>query len=154
MKANMPREVYHYTTGQRFIGIIQDGAIKPSMAFVAKGERAAVWFTLSPEWDQTANKTRCNDDCGITDLSCEETAAPDGEFVRLVVDPKCAPYTWLEFVERSRIDKKLARALAGIAREKGVRIEDWRVAFRPIRRAYWLRVDVWRNGEWRPADVP
>lgn len=154
MKTNKPQEIYHYTTGRRFIGIIQDGAIKPSTAFVAKGERAAVWFTLSPEWDQTANKARCDEDCRITGLSCEETAALSGGLIRLVVDRKCAPYTWQEFVKRSRIDKKLALALAGIAREKGVRVEDWRVTFRPVLRANWLRVDVWRNGEWRPADVP
>jgi hypothetical protein len=153
MTASKPPEIYHYTTGRRFLSIVADGAIEPATVFAPLGGPPVVWFTFSPDWEDLANKLRIDDDGSIRRLSREETSALGGGLVRFVVDPECAPYTWRDFVRRSSIGEDTARLLAESAREIGCEVEDWRVAFRPVPRAYWLRVDVWRNGEWRPVEV-
>jgi hypothetical protein len=154
MAANKPQEIYHYTTGRCFLSIVADGVIKPATSFAPLGKPPVVWFTFSPDWEDMANKLCRNDDGRLRCLSREEMAALGGGLVRFVVDPKYAPYTWREFIRRSRIDEDTARALADSASEIGGNVEDWRVAFRPVPRAYWLRVDVWWNGEWCPVEVP
>jgi hypothetical protein len=154
MIANRPQEVYHYTTGQCFRHIVADGVIKPAVVGVPAGDPPVVWLTINPDWDETANKAWRSEDGSIRSLSREETGEFGGGLVRFVVEPKCAPCTWREYVKRNRIEKKVALAHADSARQSGVRPEDWRVAFQPIPRAYWLRVDVWHDGEWRPVEVP
>ena len=46
MTANKPQEIYHYTTGRCFLGIVADGVIKPATAFAPLGEPPVVWFTF------------------------------------------------------------------------------------------------------------
>lgn len=146
----MIRELYHYTTGQCFAGIVADGAIKPATAFIADSERPAVWLTLCGEWDKTANKAYREDDGSIRPLSLEETAEMGGGLVRIVLDAQQFQFrlTWPDYVKKSGIDKRIATTLADVAIEKGSKLEDWRVCFQPIPRLYWLRVDVWQGGQW------
>src|SRR5262245_46404644 len=109
--ADKPQEIYHYTTGQCFYRIVEDGVIKLATAGVPKGERPAVWFAINPDWDATVNQICLNPDGSLIKLNREETAKLGGGLVRFVVEPKCAPYTFREFVKRSRIEKKMAQAM-------------------------------------------
>jgi len=44
--------------------------------------------------------------------------------------------------------------MAQTAHKVGVKVEDWRVTFQPVPRAYWLRVDIWQDGVWCPVEIP
>jgi hypothetical protein len=48
--------IYHYTTGDRFLRIINDRAILPATAHVTPPEIPAVWLSSSPIWEPSASK--------------------------------------------------------------------------------------------------
>jgi hypothetical protein len=147
------QEIYHYTTGQCFIKIVQEGCIKPATTGVPDGEKPGVWFTFSSDWEPTANKGLHNADGTISHLSREETEQHGGGLFRFVVHPNIAHHTWEKFLKKSRIDEAIAKSLKNIAEENGSNVKDWRIRFSAVPREYWLRVDVWHEGQWTPVPV-
>src|SRR5262245_30228238 len=89
MKSGKPSEIYHYTIGHRLVAIVNEGIIKPATAYVPEGERPAVWFTINPNWDETATKLYQEDDGSLRICTREEMAEHGGGLVRIVVEPKC-----------------------------------------------------------------
>ena len=64
--------LWHYTTGQGFIGVIDAGVIRPATARVAADERPIVWFSSNQEWEPTSTKIYVAHDGQARRLSKEE----------------------------------------------------------------------------------
>jgi hypothetical protein len=52
--SNQP--IYHYTILSRFLGIWRDGKINPTTKGIRRREIPAVWLSVAPAWEYTANK--------------------------------------------------------------------------------------------------
>ena len=52
----MPIPVYHYTTGDRLLGILATGEIRPATAHVVPPEIPAVWLSTACDWEHSATK--------------------------------------------------------------------------------------------------
>lgn len=143
------REVllWHYTVGRYFESILADGYIKPTTAYITPGERPAVWFSLNQDWEQTANKLWLNNDGTVRALTRDETRSMGGGLVRFGVSPRTAPFNWRQFVTKSRIDRRVARAVVDVAHKQGSDPAQWRVSFDPVPRKLWLAVDVWDSAD-------
>jgi hypothetical protein len=67
--------ILHYTVGIRMKMILRDALIKPATTNVPEGERPAVWFSMNPVWEETANKaimTKAGIRVGLTKEETEE----------------------------------------------------------------------------------
>jgi hypothetical protein len=105
-----PLGVWHYTVGVHLPSIVSDGEIRVATAFVSDHELPVVWCSTNPHWEQTANKAFQKSDGTVRCLSREETETLGRGLARIQIKPRAAPYTWKDFVARSGISKKLARA--------------------------------------------
>jgi len=134
--------VWHYTVGTWLRVIIADQAIKPATESVYAGEHPVVWLTTIARWEPTANKGFRHDDGRVVSLGKQETTAHGEGLYRIEVVPEAAPYRWDEYKRHSKIDERLAKSLARVAREKGSNYRDWRMSFEPITADKWLRIEI------------
>jgi len=142
--------LWHYTTGVNVLKILGSEEIVPSRGWLPPGVRPAVWFTRSPEWDATADKTRKRGLCEILFTTRGTEAVGRGLF-RIGARPETAPATWTDYRRDSHAPAALLRGLADTARKQGVSPSDWRISWDPVPRHAWLGVEVWREDAWIPA---
>lgn len=134
--------VWHYTVGAWLRVILADQAIKPATESVYAGEHPVVWLTKNPRWEPTANKGFRHDDGRVVSLGKMETAVHGEGLYRIEVVAEAAPYGWDEYKRLSKIDERLAKSLARVAREQGSNYRDWRMSFEPITADKWLRIEI------------
>lgn len=80
--------LYHYTIGIRMKNILAEGVIRPATAHVPKGERAVVWFSANPQWEETANKLWDDGSGNLRRLNKEETRNLGDGLYRIAVSPE------------------------------------------------------------------
>jgi hypothetical protein len=143
---------WHYTTGIGFIGIFEDGYIRPATGGVPRGERPAVWFSTNQYWEYTANKGWSNkiDGTRVT-LTMQQTAERCGGLFRFGVIPKDAPYDWRQMRLLSGMSTKVANALHKAGTAVGASPRQWRGSFEPVRREKWVAMETMKDGVWVPV---
>jgi hypothetical protein len=135
----MRTTLWHYTTFDRFRGILADGAIRPTGALIAPGERAAVWFTSRDSWEPTATKWHATEQRPAT---LREMCEGCGGLVRIGVDVATAPVGWREHARRF-LNVKHARSLEIAGRVAGSDPLAWYVSYTAVPSALWIAVEVW-----------
>jgi hypothetical protein len=172
--------LFHYTTGRNLAAILRAGVIRPSENRERKlGEKAAVWFTYSPDWDHGASmdtdaiegideiratadgialaQGRAASDAYLHAVALELCDSHTGGFVgRIGVTPDVAPYTWDDYVRIARWPAAAVRELE--ARDRQISNPDeWRVSFVPVPCSKWISVETrsrtrWGAG-WQPLAI-
>jgi hypothetical protein len=138
--------IYHYTTQTAFKLIEKDEYLRPSTEVPMPGERLALWFTTSAEWDNTANKAIIFEGRRV---GTRETTHIFGEgLVRIACPDSVAPLDWKAYKSQSGIAPKLAKALFDVAIREGVRPSCWRTTFDCVYRDSWLEVHFWDGKKW------
>ena len=143
--------VYHYTTQQRLPIIKAAGYLRPSVAYPTPGEKMALWFTISNEWDNTANKgmpaLHEGKIVSVT-LNPRMTHHLTGGLVRVECADSVAPYDWDWYKLHSGVHRKMARHLYQTAILQGVKPRDWRVTFERVPCEAWTAVHFWDGDQW------
>jgi hypothetical protein len=145
---------WHYTTGQCFLQIVEDGIIKPAITGVPTHEKPIVWFSTNPHWENTASKAMRKPDGSIVTLNMEETAEHCGGLVRFGVAPETAPHDWNALRDISGMSPKMASALYQAAIRQGARPGEWWGCFEPVPRSRWVAVHVYQDGRWVGVPLP
>jgi hypothetical protein len=141
--------IFHYTVGIRLLKILEDQKIKCATAFIGKKEKPVVWFSTNQEWEKTANKM-WNDKKGrLISLSKEETEELGNGLVRIEVTPETAPYTWEDYKQKARVDRRILSGLYKVAKDQGADPREWRVSFVPVKMENWLSVELWDGEKWK-----
>lgn len=159
---------YHYTRGNNFLRIIDDGVILrcgdrdeshlPQAARTPIRERA-VWFSLSEEFDPTSLPLRARADGTIERaVSLEELCQREGAY-RIAVAASVVPDGFDAWARRSKAPKATVRSLLAAARSGAFGIGGppapvhlWRVSYEPVPARLWLAAEEWSGGAWRPVD--
>jgi hypothetical protein len=144
--------LWHYTTGENFVQIVEDDAIKPATEHVPKNERPIVWFSLNQRWEQTANKGRRTADGRRVTATMMEMCELGGGLVRIGVAPETAPYDWKTLRDLSGMSSAMARGLYNAAIEQGARPGEWRGTFELVPQSQWTAVEVLRDNVWVPFE--
>jgi hypothetical protein len=144
--------LWHYTTGENFVQIVTDDAIKPATEHVPKSERPIVWFSLNQWWEPTANKGRRTSDGRIVTATMLEMCELGCGLARIGVDPETAPYDWKTLRELSGMSPAMARGLYNAAIKQGARPGEWRGTFESVPQSQWTAVEVLQDGRWVPFD--
>jgi len=137
---------FHYTKGLHLSAIIAAGEILPARAYIGRGERPVVWFSLNPEWEATVWPGKAREELAVT--------LPLG-ICRIEVDEATAPYTWDRLRFLAKIHPAVADALEDSARKYGADPCEWRGTFWPVPREKWVAIETWVPGEgWLPNGTP
>jgi len=139
--------LWHYTTGEKLIAILEDGLIKPTSCRIDPGERAAVWFSANQWWEPTASKTLEHNGT-LRALSMSETAYCGNGLVRFGVAAETAPVSWRQFRTLSGISPETYRNLARAGKKHGADPRQWYASFEPVPRDKWLAIEVLQNDKW------
>lgn len=133
---------WHYTTGENFIGVAQDGVIRPSTAFLKPPEQPVVWFSTHPYFEPTA----CKMDENRQQLSMEETMRRGGGLVRLGV-PTSWLVQWPDVAERAKIPELLRQGLEQSAEDMGADPAQWWGTARPVP-VDRCHIEIMQDNEW------
>jgi len=133
--------LWHYTTGECFENIFDDGFIRPSTAWVAEDERPIVWFSSNQEWEPTSTKTFVPHYGQAWRLSKEELRVRDSGLVRFGVTRRTAELDWTAMKRLSGMSRDTARDLKVIGRRLGSKPEWWYGTFNPVQRFEWVAID-------------
>lgn len=79
---------WHYTTGNLFKLIVEDGFILPAATAVFPPERPIVWFSINQQFELTARKWQVSKDGTSRILSVQETRKYGGGLVRFGLDSR------------------------------------------------------------------
>ncbi len=140
--------LWHYTTGQCFKDIVDDGVIRPSTARAAKGERPIVWFSSNQEWEPTSTKIFVAHNGETWRLSKEELRVTGNGLLRFGVTRRTARLDWTAMKRQSGMSRATARELKVIGRRMGSKPEWWYGTFYPVQRSEWVAIDVLDEGQW------
>lgn len=140
--------LWHYTTGQCFKDIVDDGFIRPATARTAEVERPIVWFSSNQEWEPTSTKI-CVPPVGEPwRLSKEELRVSGNGLVRFGVNRRMVRLDWTAMKRLSGMSRDTARELKVIGRRLGSKPEWWYGTFYPVQRSEWIAIDVLDEGQW------
>ena len=116
---------WHYTTGEKFAGILRAGCIQPATANVPEHERPVVWFSLNPHFEETARKGKIDP---VTRERGRWTVAEMrelcGGLVRLGL-PARSLLTGEALRRKARISSDMWRTLVKIGIQQGADPAEW-----------------------------
>ena len=133
--------VFHYTTGDRFQGIVAAGEIRPAFQNVEPPEVPAVWLSSAALWEHSATK-------GVIENGRRREATLDelvricGCLVRVQVDPnRVALIGFSRLREELQIPRQTFARLLTAGRAMGSRPQLWRAVAAPVPASAFLRVE-------------
>ena len=123
---------WHYTIAARAMDILEDGMIKPATAGVIPPERPAVWFSVHPHWEATANKRALLAGGEIIHLSTTDMFnGLAGELWRFGLDTRHL-LPWKRLIKKARISKSEQHNLICAADLMGGKPSHWYGSIQPI----------------------
>lgn len=63
---------WHYTTGEKFIEIVDSGFLLPTANYIASPELPVLWFSRNQKWEPTSRKMVMESDGTFRQLSKQE----------------------------------------------------------------------------------
>lgn len=149
----MAEILWHYTTGGKFVQIVESGEIRPATANVPEGERPITWFSSNQWFEPTAQKALTNEQGHVKRLGMAGTAELGGGLVRIGIAAETAPHDWRTLRELAGISSKMAQIMYQNAIEQGARPGEWRGTFDTVPREKWIAVEVFHEGKWTPVPL-
>ncbi len=139
MNTNENAVAWHYTTGEKFLGILADSVIKPSVISAVERlhERPITWFTVDQFWEPTTAYVFIGDESDQSKLfTLEETCLHGCGLLRLGLpssarrDGTLTPWSELWQAAGVKPDVKASLEHEGICR--GSDPEDWYGSFESV----------------------
>ena len=141
----MVKLAWHYTTGQKFIKIVQSGLLIPTQVGVEDHEAPVLWFSQNPIWEPTACKGMIDAQGNNRTLSRHETREYGGGLVRFGF-PARQLLPWKRLRVAANIRKHTRIGLERAGRMMLANPDEWMGLLKPIPVSD-LVVDV-LEGEW------
>lgn len=136
------KPIYHYTTGDRLIPIIEAGQINPATKSVLPPELPAVWLSVASQWEQTASKGIIEEGAQRA-MTLGEMIEAAGSLCRIEIDPEAVRIIPpLKLKERLKIDRIVLASLVESAREAGANPSEWRAVAGPIPISAFVSVEL------------
>lgn len=144
---------WHYTTGQKFMSIVESGAIyteAKTTPIQIQGMVDVVWFSTNQKWEPTSAKGIIDEKTG------HNRSATRGEMIRLAgglvrfgisVDSSFL-LTWDEWKEKCTCEGKIIKNMEKTAQRQGANVKNFRACVNDVPRVLWEVIDIWENGKW------
>jgi hypothetical protein len=139
------KPIYHYTTIDRLLGILNSGQINPATANISPGEKPAVWLSTAPEWEHTATKMIAGPDGRPVFATLKEMLPFAGALARIRICPDNIPIIQSSKIrETLRIPHKVFASLVDARTMHGAKLWEWRAVAGPISASEFEAVEVCR----------
>ena len=136
------RPVYHYTTGDRMLGILGDRLIQVAHANVEPPEIPAVWFSTAGDWERSATKGVIIDG-RRRQATLDELVSICGCLVRIQIDPdQVALIAPFDMRRKLRIPQPVFTRLIEAGMEMGADPMQWRAVASPVPLSAILQVET------------
>ncbi|MCF7979671.1 MAG: hypothetical protein K9L82_17015 [Chromatiaceae bacterium] len=139
--------VWHYTTGEKFLRIVEDGALMPSTIAVQPPEKPILWFSMAQDWEITASKFYLDEQGQRHKGNRETTRAQGRGLVRFGINPDRL-HPWPKIARKARMDQRLVQGLERAATKDGANPRDWLGTTKAILLDQIARIEVEENGAW------
>ncbi len=146
--------IFHYSVARYLPQILEDNQISPSTQGFEKERWHAVWFSMNPIWEETANKMYMSSGIRIPGNKLDTHEMGKG-LMRIEVIPKAAPHDWEQYKSISKMPGKLSRGIVKAAKDCGANPNEWRASFEPVSEKDWLGIELfnWDNQVWEDSMV-
>ena len=136
--------LWHYTHGQRIKQIVESRYLKLSTAFIAKGEKPAVWLSSNPEFELTASRMNANGEVLPYNLKGGPAA------IRIEVNPNPKCITWAKYKHVGGISPEMAQAVERLGKQQGANPEQWYACLKMIPAKLWINIEIFdiETGVW------
>lgn len=140
---------FHYTPEVRLEEIIESGNIKLATESVydKKREKACSWVSTNPNWENTATKILHDNEGNTVKLTFKEQVDFCG-CARIEVKPSFGFINWGKIKHLAKMNLTLAKAMEETGIQQGASPKEWFGSFKPIPIDYWIKAEVFKNGEW------
>ncbi len=140
--------VFHYTVVNYLPAIFERSYIMPTAK--AREEEQAVWFSVNPEWEETANKAYHRGDGVPVQGDKWETYKIYGGLARVEVVSETAPYSWEQYKNKSKISVEKVQEIEAYADNCNADTGQWRVSLDPVLKECFIGVEVldWDKQIW------
>jgi hypothetical protein len=122
---------WHYTTGQKFLAIVESGYLKPTNIDVRPPEKPILWFSLNQKWENTANKAILEADGEIKRLSMQETRRLGGGLVRFGIKPNVL-YLGNQLRIKASMSASIWKVLCKEGLKQNAKPSEWCGSLKPI----------------------
>ena len=144
--SNHIKMAWHYTTGEKFIQIVESGLLMPSSSGVEYPEKPIVWFSSNQYWEPTACKAKAENNTTII-LTMDETSIGGRGLVRFGYPLKDLHH-WSKLKEKSRMPESIALALEEEGIRQGANPSHWYGLTKTIPLSKCLCIQVIENNVW------
>lgn len=148
MNPTKPTNLWHYTTRDRLIEIVNSGEIwtSKSNATGAK-EPSTVWVSSNPLWENTATKFIV--ERGVYRLMTKEEQFAEFGLGRIEISASTdGIFSWNLFCKNIAANRPLARAMEISGRENGGNPNQWFGRLKPITKEYFISAEIWDGTKW------
>lgn len=124
---------WHYTTGEKFILIVEDRVIRPASTGVKPPELPIVWFSLDQNFERTARKGLLTEAGQFRTASIQETQELGGGLVRFGLDAEILiPWRGGALRKASRMRYPTAKKLEAAGIQQGAQPFEWMGSLDPV----------------------
>ncbi|UOA09186.1 hypothetical protein [Methylobacter sp. S3L5C] len=117
------KTAWHYTTGEKFIKIVESGLLIPTSIGVEHPEKPILWFSSNQYWEPTACKAIYENNT-ITTLTMDETKTRGGGLVRFGLPLKDLHH-WNKLIKKSKMSVNVALGLESAGVRQGANPNHW-----------------------------
>jgi hypothetical protein len=140
------RKFFHYTTELKLQEIIDSGIIRlATKSTFHKKEKPIAWLSTNPIWENTATKMIVKDG-RIQKMTFEEQLEQVG-CARIQVED-LGFQGWRKLKHTAKMNMNIASHMQLVGIASGASSGEWFGSFSAIKKQYWIKAEVFRNGEW------
>jgi hypothetical protein len=139
---------WHYTTGEKFLLIVESGELRPTDIGVSYPEKPILWFSLEQKWEPTACKAILENG-ELKTLSMEETFEYGKGLVRFGIRLDSLHH-WKKLIRKSQMAADMVKQLESTGLQQGADKNLWygSIGIIPLSRCKSIQV-MNNNGEWQ-----
>jgi hypothetical protein len=120
---NLSQLAWHYTTGDIFKIIVENGLLLPTGVGISRNEKPILWFSIAEFWEPTASKMMMQDG-QMLDMGMQGTYQHGGGLARFGI-PTSKLVPWPQLARKANIPSRVKVGLETVARRNGAKPTDW-----------------------------
>jgi hypothetical protein len=150
--------LWHYTTGDVFKRILDQGAIEPDKTEPHNPkEIPTVTFSSDQDWERTRYRVGRLPEGQLVLMGKDSLVKNCGGLYRIGVTQETAPMDWHTMKDKTGLSGHAIQAIYDFAIQVGARTRNWYSTFQRVPEDQWVTVEKLQDGQWlelTEEDIP
>jgi hypothetical protein len=141
--------LYHYTTGDALVSILQESVLTPTTIEPGNlNEVPTVIFSANPVWEKSRFRSGITKDGHIVIMDRDMMIEHCQGIFRIVVPADAAPLDWYGIKEHAKLSQKTIDSLYELHVRVGAKTSEWFASTSPVTQETWIDVQTWKDDQW------